>query len=116
MSALLQTCLQEGGAILVAGGTSGIPIDHYHNGLPFSADGLLCTEGATPAYYHQGLPFSAGGRLCTSGGNATRFSTGSAGFGTNENMAVGGAASGAIVAYTHGVGYVTAGRWRSVPG
>jgi len=116
MSALLQTCLQEAGAIRVSGGGAGDPIDHHHNGLPFTVDGFLCTGGGDPVYYHQGLPFNVDGRLCTSGGSAVRFSTGSAGFGNNENMAVGGAASGVIVSYTHGVGYVTQGRWRSVPG
>jgi hypothetical protein len=92
MSAILQSCPKNGAGRILTDSVGAI--DHYHNGLPFTAAGALCTNNGVPAYYHQGLPFSTNGRLCTAGGSPLRFSTGSAGFGTGEQMAVAGDASG----------------------
>jgi hypothetical protein len=109
MSAILQTVPKTatGRILFDAAGA----IDHYHNGLPFTAAGALCTNNAPPDYYHQGLPFSAAGRLCTGGGAPTRFSTGSAGFGNGEQNSASGDGGGAITHYTHGVPFTATGTW-----
>jgi hypothetical protein len=78
MSAILQKWSRN-----VTFGT-GAP-DHYHNGLPFEADGSLAVQnGGVIDRYSNGLPLTAVGRVCVElnggvhyrGSGAATFSVG----------------------------------------
>ena len=64
MSVLLQgvPAMQGGKTIRILVGAE--PPDHFHNGLPYDADGSLAVESAPAVtHHHQGLPFSVNKRL-----------------------------------------------------
>ena len=65
--------------------------DHYHNGLPFEADGTLAVQnGGTVARTVNGLPLTANGRLAVEVNGAVNYvSTGSATFSVAGRLLVG---------------------------
>jgi hypothetical protein len=103
MSALLQLVpLRVGGAINVTDGLTAP--DHFANGLPYDADSTLsvAVDGVID-HYHQGLGFTAIGRLVTTlTGPPTRFGSGAAPFNATGALVM---AIGANAHYAHGVGY-----------
>ncbi len=90
MSTLLQTCLITATGKISHSVTG--PIDHYSNGLPFTALGELCVQGGagtTPAaYWHMGLPFDANGRILMSSAGNMVYGSGAAVYrGVERNVA-----------------------------
>lgn len=80
--------------------------DHYHNGLPFEADGTLAitfTQAIT--HFSQGIPFSIEGRVNMSVFAQTFFGDGAAPYSNSQHLAVKG--SGITVAYAHGIRYAS---------
>jgi hypothetical protein len=106
MSALLQgvPIRVDDGSIYAINGIT--PVDHFHNGLPYEADGALSMDNVGAiTHHHQGLPFTALGRLAI-GLTPTYFGSGAAPFNVDGRLAV------ATVIPTHfssGVGYTGAG-------
>lgn len=63
--------------------------DHYHNGLPYEADGSLAVDGANVDHIHQGLPFTALGRLTVGiEGSPVRFGNGAAPFDVVDRLCI----------------------------
>ena len=102
MSALLNG-VSTGGAISITNGST--TPDHFHNGLPYEADGSLAVEIGAPTHYHQGLGFSAAGRLSSTVGSVSYFGGGAAPFTASLQLAqaVG------VEHYSSGVPYSAAG-------
>ena len=68
MSALLQgvAAMQGNPLRLKMRLGTGVP-DHFHNGIPYEADGAVAAFTGVPTHFHQGLGFNAEGRLCRIG-------------------------------------------------
>ena len=88
MSALLQGVAPRNasGQILVTLGTA-IP-HHFHNGIPYEADGSVAGRAVTPAFFHQGLPFDAAGRIAFAGtgANIDFYGSGAAPFSSSSRL------------------------------
>lgn len=103
MSALLQGVPRRvAGAIRIT--QSDTPPHHYHNGIPYEADGSIAAAGTAPVtHYHQGLGFTAEGRLATQQAAPDYYNSGAAPIvGANKNMSI---FLGAPANYSSGVGY-----------
>ena len=103
MSALLQLVPRRvGGAIDQTVGT--LAPDHFANGLPYEADSTLAIDTVTAIdHYHQGLGFTAVGRLAaTLTGPPARFNSGAAPMDAGGRLVF---ALGSNAHYAHGVGY-----------
>ena len=85
MSALLQGRSIDG-AIPVFTGED--PPAFFHNGIPYHSPRVIATTQAPVDHYHQGLPFSAAGRLCTAVGNVAYFGGGAAPFNADGDIAL----------------------------
>ena len=108
MSALMQRVPRLGasGGILVVDGAA--PPDHFHNGLPYEANGALCFDTNNGiSHYHQGLPFTAASRLVTKGGVLGFFGSGAAPFISPDTLLAKDLTAPTV--FSSGVGYTTAG-------
>lgn len=77
---------------------------HFHNGLPFEADGTIAVDFSQPiTHYSQGLPFTSTNRLNCSVFAVSKFAPGASPRHSGNSIGVKG--SGAAVAHIHGIRY-----------
>ena len=114
MSAILQTC-RRAAAGRIACIADSAP-DHYHNGLPFNAEGRLCITTQSPTYFHQGLVFAANGQLSVAADDAAAVYYGSGGAGYVAGELARRRIDPTIVSYVHGIPYGGEGRVSTVNG
>ena len=83
--------------------------NHFSNGLGFEADGTLSIQfDGVVDHWHQGIPFTAVGRVVLSQNPPNFFSSGATPVVSNQSIASTNA--GAVDHYVHGVGYTVDGR------
>jgi hypothetical protein len=101
VSALLQSAPKDPGtsAVLVTTGTA-TPA-YWYNGLPYTGGELAVDDSTAIDHYHQGVGFTAVGRLCITTGAPVYFTSGAAPMNAGRLCMSGGAA----VNYTSGVAY-----------
>lgn len=110
MSALLQGVPRRNaaGRLLVTNGD--LAPHHYANGLPYEANGDLAVKfGGTLDHFHQGLPFTAAGRFLITGAPPSYVGNGAAPFtvvGADTRLSV--HTTTAISHFSSGVGYTAA--------